>query len=107
MIYLNILNGVEMPETMTFEDLEVCVDIDQDALVTGESNDDELVQEAKRMRFMKNGNDDAAAADDDDSIPSDLELLKAVKAIRKFAQFRNFKMRFSHWGKLRKKFIGP
>ena len=41
---LNILNGVEMPETMTFEDLEVCVDIDQDALVTGESNDDELVQ---------------------------------------------------------------
>ena len=44
MIYLNILNGVEMPETMTFEDLEVCVDIDQDALVTGESNDDELVQ---------------------------------------------------------------
>ena len=49
---LNILNGVEMPETMTFEDLEVCVDIDQDALVTGESNDDALVQEAKRMRFM-------------------------------------------------------
>ena len=41
---LNILNGVEMPETITFEDLEVCVDIDQDALVTGESNDDELVQ---------------------------------------------------------------
>ena len=53
---------------------------------------------------MKNGNDDAAAANDDDSIPSDLELLKAIQ---KFAQFRNFKMRFSHWGKLRKKFIGP
>ena len=77
-------------QKVTFEDLEICVDINKDAFVIGESNDAELVQEAKRMRFTKEGNND----DDDDSedgIPSDLELLKAVKAIKKFPQFKNFK----------------
>ena len=40
------------------------------------------------MKFTKRGNDDVDNDDDDDSedgIPSDLVLLKAVKAIQKFA----------------------
>ena len=64
------------------------------------------VQEAKRMRFTKQGNDDVDD-DSEDGIPSDLELLKAVKAIQKFAQLKTLRMRFSHWETLRKKFIGP
>ena len=62
------------------------------------------------MRFTKEGNDDVDDDDDDDNedgIPSDLELLKAVKAIQKFAQLKTLRMRFSHWETLRKKFIGP
>ena len=64
------------------------MDIDKDAFVTGESNNAELIQEAKRMRFTKEGNNDDDDHDSEDGIPSDLELLKAVKVIRKFAQFR-------------------
>ena len=64
------------------------------------------VQEAKRMRFTKQGNDDVDD-DSEDGIPSDLELLKAVKAIQKFAQLKTLRMRFSHWETLRKKFIDP
>ena len=62
------------------------------------------------MRFTKEGNNDVNYDDDDDSedgIPSDLELLTAVKAIQKFAQLKTLRMRFLHWETLRKKFIGP
>ena len=46
------------------------------------------------MKFTKEGNDDVDNDDDDDSedgIPSDLELLKAVKVIQKICSIKNFK----------------
>ena len=50
---MNFLNDIEVPESMTYEGLKICGDIDKDAFVTGEYNDAELVQEAKKMRFTK------------------------------------------------------
>ena len=68
---------------MTVEDLENCIAIDEDACVTGESTDSELVLQAKRMR----GQDDEEEDEDlEDSTPSNIDIMNALKIVRKFAQ---------------------
>ena len=71
---------------MTVEDLENCIAIDEDVCVTGESTDTELVLQAKRMR----GQEDEEEDEDlelDDSTPSNIEIMNALKIVKKFAGY--------------------
>ena len=75
----DILADVEIPGPMTVEDLENCISIDEDACVTGESTDSELVLQAKRLRGQDEEEEDEAL---DDSIPSNIDIMNALKIVR-------------------------
>ena len=54
------------------------------------------------MRCTKDGNDDVIDNDDSEAcIPSDLDDLKVVKVIRKFAQYKRFKNEIFALGKIK------
>ena len=76
---LDVLEDISLPSTLTREELEAHIQIDEDLDVMGVSNDEELVQHARSARCEEE-------EEVEEEIPSDIQVLDALKIVRSFAQ---------------------
>ena len=63
---------------MTREELEDHINIDEEADVVGESTDEELMEQVKQ--------DQIEEEDDGEDVPSNINVLDALKVVRSYAQ---------------------
>ena len=75
---IDVLQDVNLPGSMTREELEDHINIDEEADVVGESTDQELMEQVKRDKIEEE--------DDGEDVPSNINVLDALKVVRSYAQ---------------------